>query len=82
MKRATVSLPDDLAELAEHEAQRLGTSVSELYRNALSRYLGVDEASPRRVGFAAIFEDDGLAGERVDDLLAASWADDLERDRR
>jgi len=42
--KTAISIPDELFEQAEQLAETLGTSRSELYRNALERYL--DSYSP------------------------------------
>jgi hypothetical protein len=47
MKRTTISLPDDVALLAEREARRRGVPLSEVAREALSQHLGVDGPAPR-----------------------------------
>jgi hypothetical protein len=75
MKRTTVSLPDDIALLAEREAHRRGVSVSEITRVALAEHLGLGSEEPRRLPFAKL----GRSGYRttgrdLEDILAKEWA--------
>ena len=74
MKRTTISLPDDLAACLEHEAERSGTSASDVARRALAAYLGLDGTQPRDLPFAAL----GSSGfhhtaRDVEEILAAEW---------
>jgi metal-responsive CopG/Arc/MetJ family transcriptional regulator len=83
MKRATVSLPDDLALLLEIERKRRDVTASAIVRQALAEYLGVNGAEPERLPFAGI----GASGHRdtasrVDDILAEEWERDLLGDSR
>jgi predicted transcriptional regulator len=50
MRRTTVKLPDDLDARLRHEAQRRGTTISEITREAIERHLG---GPGRRLGAAA-----------------------------
>jgi hypothetical protein len=82
MKRTTISLPDDIAMLAEREARRRGTSVSEVARQALAEHLGMGQDAPRALPFASL----GASGHRhtardLEQVLAAEWERDLERHR-
>ena len=82
MKRTTIVLSDDLAELVEHEAQRQGVSVSELIRTFVRQALIGSEASPRKIPFAAIIDDpDMVKADQIDEELEKSWADELDRGR-
>jgi len=79
MKRTTVSLPDDLAALAEHEARRRNVSVSRLVREALSARLEIG-GGPRELPFVAI----GGSGRkdtasRMEEMLAREWTPDRDR---
>ena len=81
MKRTTISLPDEIALLAEREAKRRGTSISEVAREALAEHLGVADGKPREIPFAAI----GASGQRhtsrdFDKILARDWKRHLEAD--
>ena len=77
MKRTTVSLPEELAQLLELEAKRRNVSVSEVVRQALQAHLGsASTASPgkRRVTFAGL----GRSGKKhtarnAEKILAAEW---------
>jgi hypothetical protein len=83
MKRATITLPDDLAELVDREAQRRQTSFSDIVRQFIVVGLSGSEEKPREIPWAGLFHDpDMVPAERMDEELAKSWADDLDRDRR
>ena len=74
MKRTSIALPDDLAACLDQEAQRTGTSASDIARRALAAYLGLDGTQPRHVPFAAL----GSSGYQhtardVEEILAAAW---------
>ena len=80
MHRITVSLPDDLAQMVAHEADRTGSSVSALVRKALEKILGVAEDTPRELPFASL----GRSGQRdtarnAEAILAQEWARDRHR---
>lgn len=82
MKRTTVTLPEDLAELLDVEARRRHTSVSEVVRQCIVVGLTGSQENPRVIPFAALFDDPGMVpADRMDELLQAKWADDLDRDR-
>jgi Arc/MetJ-type ribon-helix-helix transcriptional regulator len=82
MKRATITLPDDLADLVDREALRCQASFSEVVRQLIVRGLsGADEKS-REIPWAGLFEDPKMVpAERMDGELAAHWAHELARDR-
>jgi metal-responsive CopG/Arc/MetJ family transcriptional regulator len=74
MKRTTVTLPDDLAQALDREAQRRRVSVSEVVRQALMVRLGVGPGGRRGLSFAAV----GRSGYRhtardLEDVLAQEW---------
>ena len=82
MKRATITLPDDLADLVDREARRRQTSFSEVVRQFILQGLSGSEEKPREIPWAGLFHDpDMIPAERLDEELAAHWADDLDRDR-
>jgi len=82
MKRTTISLPDEVALLAEREARRRGVSLSEVARDALAEHLGIRAGAPRRLPFARLGRSDHTdTSARVDELLAAQWTHDIERHR-
>jgi hypothetical protein len=83
MKRATIALPDELAELVDREAVRRQTSFSEVVRQYIVEGLSGSEAKPREIPWAGLFHDPTMVpAERLDEELAKRWADDLDRDRR
>ena len=83
MKRATITLPDELAELVDREAQRRQTSFSDVVRQFIVLGLSGSEEKPREIPWAGLFHDpDMVPAERMDEELAKTWADDLDRDRR
>ncbi len=74
MRRATISLPDELAQDVAREAQRRRISVSALARDALREHLGVDRDEPRDLPFVGI----GRSGKRhtardAEQILAREW---------
>lgn len=54
MKRTTVVLPDDLANLLELEARRSNRSAAEIVREALASHLRGEGTQPKRLPFAAL----------------------------
>jgi hypothetical protein len=82
MKRATITLPEDLAELVDREAVRRQTSFSEVVRQFIVQGLSGSEEKPREIPWAGLFHDpDMVPAERLDEELAKNWADDIDRDR-
>lgn len=82
MKRATITLPDDLAELVDREAARRQTSFSEVVRQFILQGFAGSNEKPRDIPWAGLFNDpDMVPAERLDEELATHWADDLDRDR-
>jgi hypothetical protein len=74
VKRTTVKIPDALDARLRHEAQRRGTTIADISREALQAYLG-DPATRRRLGAAG----SGHSGrsdvsERIEEILAAEVA--------
>jgi predicted transcriptional regulator len=68
MRRTTVKVSDEIDARLRQEAERRGVTVSEVTREALESYLGVE--SPRRLGFARA----GASGrrdisERIEEIL-------------
>ncbi len=68
MRRTTVKLPDDLDARLRHEAERRGTTVSELTREAIEAHLG----GARRSFLAAAAGASGHSdiSERIREILA------------
>jgi|1186.fasta_scaffold262740_1 hypothetical protein len=82
MKRATITLPDDLADLVDSEAQRRQTSVSEVIRGFITIGLAGSPERPRQIPWAGLFNDPGMtSAEHLDEALAKTWANDIDRDR-
>lgn len=74
MKRATISLPDDLAQDMAREAQRRRVSVSEVARDALREHL--ERPADGGLPFVGI----GRSGQhdtarRAEEILAHEWGD-------
>jgi hypothetical protein len=82
MKRATITLPDDLADLVDSEARRRQTSFSEVIRHYVVLGMTGSEEKPREIPFADLFHDPGMVhGDSIDESLSGTWADDIDRDR-
>jgi Arc/MetJ-type ribon-helix-helix transcriptional regulator len=82
MKRTTIVLPDDMAELVEREAKRLGIPVSELVRRAIRQTLLGSRSKPRDIPWAGIIDDPRMIpGSRVDEELEKDWQRDLDSGR-
>lgn len=78
MKRTTITWPEDVAEAAEREAKRRGTSVSEVVREAVAKTLGCEPKKPRTLAFIGSFEGrSGFSAENLDEELDRTWADDI-----
>jgi len=74
MKRATISLPDDLAQDMAREAQRRRVSLSAVARDALREHL--NGPSDRGLSFIGV----GRSGRRdtarrAEEILAREWGD-------
>lgn len=83
MRRTTITLPEDLCEAVELEARRRGESVSSLIRELVASGLPGAPHKVREIPFAGLFSDPGMvSGAALDEALAESWADDVDRDRR
>ena len=82
MKRTTISLPDELSAALEREARRRRVPVSQVAREAIEARLGLSEEGPRDIPFIGIAEsrDSAWSAADVDEFLATTWADDIERD--
>mgnify|MGYP003578005986 CR=1 FL=1 len=75
MKRTPVKLPDELDARLRHEAQRRGTTVSELTREAIEAHLGGVGRGRRRL-LAAGAGASGLSevSEQIEKILRAEVA--------
>jgi Arc/MetJ-type ribon-helix-helix transcriptional regulator len=70
MQRTTVKLPDELDARLRHEAERRGTTVSALTREAIENLLGGQRGTRRLLaaGAGASGRDD--ISERIEEILA------------
>jgi len=73
MKRTTIKVPDELDARLRHEAERRGTTIAEVTREALEAHLGVGRR--RRLAAAGA----GRSGrsdiaERIEEILASEVA--------
>jgi predicted transcriptional regulator len=70
MRRTTVKLPDELDARLRHEAERRGSTVSELTREAIENLLGPQQGKRRLLaaGAGASGRDD--ISERIEEILA------------
>lgn len=71
MRRTTIKIPEALDARLRHEAQRRGTTIAQISREALEAYLG-GASTRRRLGAAAA----GRSGssdvsERIEEILAS-----------
>ena len=82
MQRTTISLPDDLAAALKREAKRLRVPVSQVAREAIETRLRRVPGKPR-FPFIGLIRGEGQTdvSSRIDEILAAGWADAIERDR-
>jgi len=82
MKRVTIVLPDELAELVDREALRRQTSFSKVVQQLILQSLSGAGETSREIPWSGLFHDQGMGpAEHLDEKLAADWADDLDRDR-
>lgn len=73
--RMTISLPDELTELARVEARRRGICLSAVIRESLENTLR------KQLPWQGIVNDPKLMARTLDETLAASWAEDIAGDR-
>ena len=82
MRRTTITLTDDVAEMVEQEAQRRRTSVSAVIQDYVTTGLTGGSQEPREIPWAGLFHDPDMPpAAQLDEVLKAQWADDLDRDR-
>ena len=77
--RTTISLPNELAQLARNEARRRGVSLSAVVRESLEKHLR--KAPATRLPWQGIIDDPGSSADSLDAVLADNWADYIARDR-
>ena len=71
MRRTTVKLPDELDARLRHEAERRGTTVSELTREAIEAHLGASRSRRRLLAAGAGASGRADISERIEEILAA-----------
>jgi predicted transcriptional regulator len=71
MQRTTVKLPDELDARLRHEAERRGTTVSQLTREAIEAHLGVSGGRRRLLAAGAGASGRADVSERIEAILAA-----------
>lgn len=83
MRRTTITLTEDLAELLDDEARRRRTSVSAVVRQLVADSLLGSADRPREIPWAGIVDDPGGPPAReLDEVLSREWTDAIDRDRR
>jgi hypothetical protein len=82
MKRTTITLTDELAELLAREAERRRMTVSELMRNLITESLLGSQEKPRDIPWAGLVDEPAMVrAENIDEVLSKTWADDINRNR-
>ena len=71
MKRTTVKLPDELDARLRHEAERRGTTVSALTREAIEHHLGSRSGRRRLLAGGAGRSGQENISERIEEILRA-----------
>jgi predicted transcriptional regulator len=71
MQRTTVKLPDELDARLRHEAQRRGTTVSELTREAIENLLGPQHGKRRLLAAGTGASGQTDISERIEEILAS-----------
>ena len=79
MTRTTISLSDDLAELARHEARRRGISLSAVIRDSLKSTLVKPPGA--KLPWQGIVSDPSSRARDLDAELAETWSDRIAGDR-
>jgi len=74
MRRTTVKLPDELDARLRHEAERRGTTVSNLTREAIEAHLGGSRARRRLLAAAAGASGCEDVSERIEEILIQETA--------
>ena len=70
MQRTTVKLPDELDARLRHEAERRGTTVSALTREAIEALLGTTSDRRRLLAAASGASGRSDVSERIEEILA------------
>lgn len=71
MQRTTVKLPDELDARLRHEAERRGTTVSELTREAIEAHLGGSRTRRKLLAAGAGRSGHHDISERIEEIIAA-----------
>lgn len=71
VKRTTLKIPDDLDARLRHEAERRGTTISELNREALEAFLGAGAGRRRLDAAKAGRSGRSDVSDRIEEILAA-----------
>lgn len=74
LKRTTVKIPDALDARLRHEAERRGTTIAEITREALEAHLGSSSTRRRLRAAAAGHSGRSDVSERIEEILAAEVA--------
>lgn len=74
MKRTTVKLPDDLDARLRHEAERRGTTVSQLTREAIEAHVGGKRGRRRLIAAGAGRSGRSDISERIEEILRSEVA--------
>jgi predicted transcriptional regulator len=74
MRRTTVKLPDDLDARLRHEAERRGTTVSGLTREAIEAHLSGGRTRRRLLAAGAGASGRADISERIEEIIAAETA--------
>ena len=81
VKRTTVKLPDEVDARLRKEAELRQTTVSSLVREAIEQFLSGRPRRRRRLPFTGLFASGYTdTSERVDQILAEIFADQVGRD--
>ncbi len=70
MQRTTVKLPDELDARLRHEAERRGTTVSELTREAIEAHLGGSRTRRKLLAAGAGASGHHDIAERIEEILS------------
>jgi hypothetical protein len=81
MKRTTIMLPDELAQLVDRERRRRDISAAAVIREAVEAYL-MPPAAPKTYSFIGIARSGGgePTAANMEEWLERVWADEIERD--
>lgn len=71
MRRTTVKLPDDLDARLRHEAERRGTTMSELTREAIENLLSTPQGKRRLLAAGAGASGHTDISERIEEILVS-----------